>query len=163
MSTPLAEVTNHDVLETLDACLAACMDGMKGYATAASDTHDTGLKSIFEKYAAQRAEFVRILRESIRGYGEHPKDHGTAKGTAHRGFIEARATLEPKNADTMILGECERGELAALATYDHAFDKTPLDALPTGLRAILVEQRAAIQVAHDALANRDLDRRGFHH
>jgi uncharacterized protein (TIGR02284 family) len=159
MSIPNAEVTTPNVVDTLETCLGACMDGMNGYGVAAEDARDAGLRRLFEKYREERAEFVRVLRDSIRGYGYTPKDHGTAKGAAHRGFMEARVVLEPKSAEIALLDECERGEHSAVAAYDHAFARTPLDALPTGLRAALVAQRAAIQAACDDIGAQDIDRR----
>jgi uncharacterized protein (TIGR02284 family) len=160
MSTEYAN--SNKVMHTLHACAKACIDGEKGYLTAENEVRDPELKSLFHKYSAERGRFISELEHLIESFGGIPVKHGTVKGAAHRGFMEARVATEGAT-DALILGECERGELAAIAAYDHAFGQTPVDTLPTDVREAVVQQRAAILAAYDALTNQDVTRRRYVH
>jgi uncharacterized protein (TIGR02284 family) len=160
MSTEYA--TSNSIIHTLDACAKACIDGHKGYLAAAKDVRSEELKTLFEKYADERAGFISELEHLIESFGGVPINCGTAKGTAHRGFLEARVSMEGAT-DAVILGECDRGELAAIAAYDHAFGKTPLDMLPGDVRQAVIEQRGAIRAAYDDITKQDVSRRRAAH
>jgi uncharacterized protein (TIGR02284 family) len=154
--------TTHSILHTLDVCAKACIDGHKGYLAAAKDVRDPELRSLFEKYADERAGFIAELEHLIESFGGAPVNQGTVKGTAHRGFLDARVSMEGAT-DAVLLGECERGELAAIAAYDRAFGRTPLDTLPGDVRQAVVGQRGAIRAAYDDIAKQDVSRRRAAH
>jgi uncharacterized protein (TIGR02284 family) len=158
MATTIAESTSTSIVNTLNACIRACIDGERGYRAAAADVHDPMLRAKLEKYATERAGFASSLVELVESFGGRPAAHGTARGAAHRGFLEARAATE-RATDAVVLGECERGKLGALAAYDRAFEKTPLDTLPIDVRSVVVKQRAAIQTAYDDVTRIDVGRR----
>lgn len=140
-------------IKALNACIEISTDGEKGYASAAADVRDRVLKALFMQYSRQRAEFVIALQDSIRELGGFPENEGTLRGALHRGFLDARRALEG-GEDRLVVVECERGERAALAAYDRAFQEIPLgDHTPSALH-LLVAQRATIKGAHDVLLNR---------
>jgi uncharacterized protein (TIGR02284 family) len=146
---------------TLRACAKACIDGERGYAAAAKDVRDPELRGLFESYSKQRAGFVSALEHLLESLGGPPVEHGSIRGLVHRGFLDARVSMEGAT-DAVILGECERGELAAIAAYDREFERTPIDSLPPDVRALVVEQRAAIRTAYDEITKRDLAHRRAH-
>jgi uncharacterized protein (TIGR02284 family) len=159
MSTEYA--ASNDLMHTLHACAKACIDGELGYLAAAREVGDPELKGVFEKYSQQRAGFVSALEHFIESLGGTSEMHGSTRGAMHRGFMEARVAMEGAT-DTLILGECGRGELAAIAAYDREFESTPVDSLPLDVRAAVVEQRAAIRAAYDDITTRDLAHRRTH-
>lgn len=134
-------------------CIEVCIDGEKGYALAAADVRDPSLKSLLHFYAKQRADFVQELQGALGRLGVFAMSEGTGRGLAHRALIEAKRALGGPN-DTLLLTACERGDRAALAVYDELFSKIPLETLTPELRSTLVDQRAAIQSAHDDVARR---------
>lgn len=152
---PVTLEPNRELIYALNRCIEACIDGEKGYANAAADVRDETLKSVFHSYSNQRSEFVRTLQSTIEALGGFAENHGTARGTAHRGFTEARMALEGR-PESVALAECERGESKALAVYDRFLASLPMDALPAPIRIMLVDQRAAIKLAHDDVLTRDL-------
>jgi uncharacterized protein (TIGR02284 family) len=137
------------IMHTLHACARACIDGELGYLAAARDVHDPELRGVFEKYSRERAGFVSALEHFIESLGGTSEEHGSADGLA-----EARAPTEGAT-DGVILGECERGELAAIAIYDRELESTPLDSLPVDVRATVVEHRAAFRAAYEDITHRD--------
>jgi uncharacterized protein (TIGR02284 family) len=153
MSTESA--ASNRVMHTLHACAKACIDGELGYLAAARDARDPELKGVFEKYSKERARFVSALEHFIVSLGGSSEERGSVGGDVRRGFMAARVSTEGPT-DAVILGECERGELAAIATYDHELETTPLDSLPLDVRATVVEQRAAFRAAYDDITKRDL-------
>lgn len=146
---------NRELIYALNRCIEACIDGEKGYANAAADVRDETLKSVFHSYSNQRSEFVRALQLTIEALGGFAENQGTARGTAHRGFTEARMALEGR-PESVALAECERGESKALAIYDRFLTSLPMDTLPAPIRIMLIDQRAAIKLAHDDVLTRDL-------
>lgn len=162
MPTQTTDTMTPKIIRTLNACIEACIDGEKGYAIAAANVRDETLKALFHKYAEQREDFVRVLQRAIEKLGGYAENQGSAKGMLHRGLAGARIALEG-HTDEVILSECERGELGAVAAYDRAFAKTPIDMLPADVRALLVEQRAAIKAAYDDITREDLRRRFARH
>jgi uncharacterized protein (TIGR02284 family) len=162
MLTPTTESLTPKIIRTLNTCIEVCIDGEKGYAIAAANVRDETLKALFHKYAEQREDFVRALQRAIDNLGGYAENEGSTKGTLHRGLSGARIALEGRT-DEVILGECERGELGALAAYDRAFAKVSLDAMPPNVRSLLIEQRAAIQSAYDDITREDIRRRFAHH
>lgn len=152
------EAISPGVIVALNSCVEACIDGEKGYALAAANVRDPMLKVLLRRYAAQRAEFVLALQTVIEGLGGFSENEGTTKGALHRGFTSARVAIEGRT-DVVILGECERGEVAALEIYDHALDSMPLELLPPQVRILVVDQRAAIKLAHDDITREDLKHR----
>lgn len=151
-------LANRVIIAGLNRCIEACVDGEKGYAIAAANIRDESLKRRLMGYSEQRAEFVIALQKEIEKLGGFAENQGSAKGAIHRGFASARVALEGRT-DAVILGECERGELAALAMYDDVLAKLPMDTLPPELRILLVDQRAVIKLAHDEITRHDLRHR----
>lgn len=127
----------------LNGCIETCTDGEKGYATAAADVRDVGLKSYFQGKSEERADFVVALQEAISALSAVPENEGSTAGALHRGFVGIRKALEGRS-DALVLEECLRGEKAALAAYEKAIAHASLDVASSTLRALLVHQRDAI-------------------
>lgn len=141
------------VFRNLNACIDVSTDSEKGFAVAAADVRDPALKSLFEHYASERAGQARALQAAVGRMGAVPVNGGTVRGTLHRGWMETKQVVRGP-ADRLVLEECERGERKALDTYDDAFVECPLDELPPRVRALLIEQRARIALAHAELEKR---------
>lgn len=159
MSTQaMTEMMTSKAVHAINDCIEACFDGWRGYRAAALVALDPGIVGLLQSHSAVRAEFARALEVALVKHGSTPKDHGTIKGAAHRGFMELRFNLEGAT-DAVVLGECERGDLKTLSVYDRAL----VMAVPADLRALLVEQRGIIAKAYDDLVARDLEGRGASH
>jgi uncharacterized protein (TIGR02284 family) len=127
----------------LAAVLRACDDGEKGYRAAASDVDDPGCQLVFTHYADERARFAKELQTAAHeAMGASIAQNGSPFGTLHRGWMGARATLA-QGSSRAVLGECQRGEDAALRTYCAALRAD----LPPGIRELVQEQYEAIKRA----------------
>lgn len=141
-----------DVLVALRICIDACNDGERAFAVAAADVVSEELKQTFRARREERANFVLALEHAVQSLGglrlmKRPDVSGT-----HRGWATVRE-LAGDRTDTAIAEECERSERLALGAYQSAFGRTPLDALPVDLCALLKLQYAAIQMSVNHLGS----------
>jgi uncharacterized protein (TIGR02284 family) len=133
-------------LSALERIIDACRDGERGYAEAAEDIQEPGLKALFGLYAEQRRKFAEALEEHFEHLGGERSPHPRIAGRIHRRWLDLRSTIDHGSAVGM-LAECERGEHAARARYEHALSIP----MPPRVRDLLLEQLGEIQRAHDEL------------
>jgi uncharacterized protein (TIGR02284 family) len=139
------------VRSTLDRLIRTCIDGQKGFESAAENVSDLNLKRLFESYAQQRTEFAAELQQELRRIGEEPTDTGHTSAALHRGVMDLKAAVSGRDEGT-IISECERGEDLAIETYESALGAS----VPEELRSLVERQFLRIREAHDQL--RSLER-----
>ena len=147
-SLTIQQAESGHVVFVLNTCIEVCMDREKGYAAAAADVRQPSLKAILHQKSKERAGFVLALQSAIQKLGAFAENEGTARGTAHRGWMDVRLALGGRN-DRVIVEEWARGEQAALKAYEAAIVREPLGTLPKDVRALVQEQYAAIQAGFD--------------
>ena len=133
-----------DFSGTLNELIQTCIDGQKGFETAAQAVEDPQLKQELKQYSEQRGDFAQELQRLVASGGEEATDHGSVSGAAHRGWMNLRTAVTSQNTHA-ILAECERGEDSAVETYRDALDEP----LPPQLALPVASQYQAIQQAHD--------------
>ncbi|MDQ2844044.1 MAG: PA2169 family four-helix-bundle protein [Acidobacteriota bacterium] len=138
-----------DVSDVLNGLIETAKDGEQGFKTAAEKAKESSLKSLFSKYASQRASYVQELQTAVSGLGEKPTESGHAAAGLHRGWINLKQALS-KNEDKAIIDEAESGEDAAKKAYSEALQKT----LPTDIKALVQKQYNGVLEAHGVV--RDL-------
>ena len=145
MSTTSTQQTDpRDIIGALNKCIEICTDGEKGYAAAAADVRAPDLKALFQAKSKERADFVLALQAALQKLGAFSENEGTARGTAHRGWVGARLALEGRK-DRVVVEECARGEQMALKAFEKALMRAPLVTLPQDLRTMLQHQYTAIK------------------
>ncbi|HWP46704.1 MAG TPA: PA2169 family four-helix-bundle protein [Candidatus Limnocylindrales bacterium] len=139
-------ISHREAISVLNNLIETCKDGENGFQTAAEGIKDSQLKSLFNSYAQQRAQFASELQREVRRLGGQPEDSGSVTASIHRGWmnIKSAVTGEDKAA---IISECERGEDVAVKTYKEALNAN----LPADIRVIVEQQYAKIQEAHDKI------------
>lgn len=144
MATETQEVTS-----VLNGLIETCKDGENGFRKAAADVQDSSLRSLFSKYASQRANFAQELQQLVSGLGEKPAagEHLSAK--LHRGWLGLKEAVTG-DKDKAIIFEAEAGEDAAMKNYKEALQQP----LPPSVLAVVQTQFAGVQEAHNAV--RDL-------
>ena len=135
------EDSNKKLIDDLNHLVTICNDGRYGYETAAEDADSAALRAMFTEYSAERAEFVRQLKEEIRRSGAKPEDGGGPLGAIHRAWIDLKSALASKD-NKAVLGACITGEKAAVNAYTAVLKNNDL---PQGLRAMLNQQRRSIE------------------
>ncbi|MBV8706021.1 MAG: PA2169 family four-helix-bundle protein [Acidobacteriaceae bacterium] len=138
-----------DVVSVLNDLIETCKDGEQGFRTAAEKAKDSSLKSLFSKYASQRAGYVTELQSAVRDMGGDPATSGHVAATLHRGWINLKEALS-RDEDKAIINECESGEDAAIKNYKDALSKS----LPANLLSLVQKQFSGVQEAHGVI--RDL-------
>jgi uncharacterized protein (TIGR02284 family) len=137
------------VTSVLNDLIETCKDGEQGFRTAADKAKDSSLKSLFSKYASQRAGYVQELQSAVRELGGDPATTGHVVATLHRGWINLKEALS-KDEDKALINECESGEDAAMKNYKDALSKS----LPAGVLSLVQKQFSGVQEAHGVI--RDL-------
>ena len=124
-------------------------DGEKGFRTAADDTKNAELKSIFMRRAEDCAKGASDLQQIVVRLGGKPEQGGSVAGALHRGWVDVKSKVADRD-DLAILEECERGEDVAKAKYRKALEET----LPDDIRAVVQRQYDGVVKNHDQI--RDL-------
>jgi uncharacterized protein (TIGR02284 family) len=145
----LATDTNSAAISVLNGLIETCKDGEQGFRTSAEKVKDASLKSLFSKYASQRAGFVQELSSAVTQLGGDPATSGHIAGTLHRGWINLKEAFA-RDEDKAIIFEAESGEDAAVKAYKEALAST----LPANVGTLIQTQYAGIQEAHGTI--RDL-------
>lgn len=149
---------SHDtssITEVLNDLIQTCIDGQKGFQTAAEAIDDPSLKAELQGYSDQRGEFAADLQNLVAAVGEAPRDSGSVTGALHRGWLNLRDAVSSRDTYA-ILAECERGEDSAVAEYRKA---TQAD-LPPEFTRVIDNQYAVVMSTHDRVkALRDSQQR----
>src|SRR4051812_9290973 len=106
MADKIASILN-DLIET-------SRDGEKGFRTAAEDTKNAELKSVFLRRAEDCAKGAADLAQIVARFGGKPEESGSVAGALHRGWVDAKSAVTGRD-DLAILEEVERGEDVAKA------------------------------------------------
>ena len=127
-------------IEVLNDIVNILEDGKKGYKTAAEHIEDHDLRTMFNLYAQQRADFSAQIQNEIRELGGEPESNDDTKGKMHRVWLNLRAAVTGNDKDNVI-AECERGETSAIEEYEEALKED----IPEFLKSKLVKQHDEIR------------------
>jgi uncharacterized protein (TIGR02284 family) len=142
-------IMSDNVISVLNDLIETSRDGEHGFRTAAEDTKDPELRTIFSARAGDCARAVADLRQVISRLGGEPQERGSIAGAVHRGWVNLKSAATGRT-DLAILEECERGEDVAKARYRKALEAP----LPDDIRTIVQKQYDGVQRNHDQV--RDL-------
>jgi uncharacterized protein (TIGR02284 family) len=137
-------ITTKSISSVLNSLIETCKDGQHGFATAAEDVKNPGLKSLFYELSMERGRFISELEHLVRSVGEDPEQSGSVAGAMHRAWIDLKSAIAT-GSEHSILAECERGEDSAVSEYREALEHE----LPTQVRNVVQQQYVAVQQAHD--------------
>ena len=136
--------SNRNAISQLNNLIETCHDGAKGFETAAEEVHDSSARDLFRQYAHERSRFAEELRVEVQRLGGSPGGDGSVAGAAHRGWMKVKSTVAGRD-DAAIIAEAERGEDAAVASYEKALES----GLPPGVEAKVQRQFSEVKSAHD--------------
>ena len=135
---------NDDVISTLNNLIETCKDGENGYRTAADGVKNSELRTLFNTYSQQRAQFAAELQAEVRNLGGDPAETGSVAATLHRGWINIKSTVTGED-EGAVISECERGEDSAVKNYKDALNVI----LPANIQSIIQRQYTQVKEAHD--------------
>jgi uncharacterized protein (TIGR02284 family) len=139
-----------EITSVLNELVETSKDGEKGFRTAAEDTKNSELKTIFLRRAEDCAKGAVELQQLVSRMGGRAEEGGSVAGAMHRGWVNLKSAVSDRD-DLAILEECERGEDVAKAKYRDALDDR---SLPADLRAVVQRQYDGVVRNHDQI--RDL-------
>lgn len=138
-----------NITSILNDLVETSKDGEKGFRTAAEDTKNAELKSIFMQRADDCAKGAAELQRLVSRMGAKPEQGGSVAGAMHRGWVDVKSAVT-KRDDLAVLEECERGEDVAKAKYRKALEEP----LPDDIRMVVQRQCDGAIRNHDQI--RDL-------
>lgn len=142
-------MTNEDVISTLNGLIETCKDGQNGFKEAAEGVERSDLKTLFYELGQQRSQFAGELQSLVREMGGDPETTGSVAASLHRGWIDIKSIVTGKD-EGAILNEAERGEDSAKKAYKNALAED----LPANVSSVVQQQADAVNTAHDKV--RDL-------
>lgn len=137
---------NDNVISTLNNLIETCKDGENGFRTAVDGVKNTELKTLFNTYSQQRAQFAAELQAEVRNLGGDPESTGSVAATLHRGWINIKSTVTGED-EGAVISECERGEDSAVKNYKDALNAV----LPANIQSIVQRQFTEVKEAHDRI------------
>ena len=142
-----------EIVSTINGLIETLKDGQEGFKQAAEGVKDSGLKSLFQEFSQQRAEFAAELQSQARQLGEpEPEESSSAAGAMHRAWINLKSVVTSGD-DHAILAECERGEDSAVKEFEEAME----NGLSSPIGEIISRQFGEVKIAHDRIKSlRDL-------
>lgn len=123
-STADLEGSSSPVVNYVEELYERAHDAREGYQKAAELTDSPDLKAVFEENSAQRTGFALELEGHLRTMGEDPNPNASFYGKLHQGWMHIVAKFS--DGEEALLSECQRGEEAALESYQDALDALEL-------------------------------------
>lgn len=140
---------NQGTIRQLNRLYRICKAGEWGFAVAAENVSNRGLKVILKSFSQQRAAFAGEIKEMIEQAGGSISDRRSIRGIIHRGRIDIRGamTIGAQNVENGVLNEALIGEEAAIRTYKSVMGK----ALPAEAQALVERQSEEVQATYEEL------------
>jgi len=132
-------MSNGQTRKALSSLYRIVEAGERGYAVAAANVNNRGLKLLFKSFAQQRANFkTEIFKEMQRLDGNVQPPRGSILAMIHRGRIDifAALTIGDENVEQVVLKEVVFGERVALRAYENTLRKD----LPPEVREMVASQ-----------------------
>lgn len=136
----------HDI-KVLNDLIETTLDSVDGYAEAAENANSEQLSALFRARAGERSAVATTLQDCVRSLGGKPEDDGTALASAHRMFVNLRASVA-SNDNKAVVDEVERGEDHIKSKFENAMKDG--DASPTTM-SIIAEAYASVRSGHDQM------------
>lgn len=137
---------DHDI-KTLNSLIETTLDSSDGYAEAAKDAKSAPLVSLFTARATERRETASTLQRCVRSLGGKPEDDGTMLASAHRVFVNLRASLTSNN-NSAVVDEVERGEDHIKAKFEDAMNDKEVS---PAIMSAITEAYISVRSGHDQM------------
>ena len=141
-----------DVLNTL---ITINNDRIEGYETAAKETEEQDLKTLFAQFSSTSEKCNRELVAEVTKLGGTPAEGTKTTGKFFRVWMDVKAALTGNDRNA-ILNSCEYGEDIAKGTYEKAL-KNDAENLSAEQQAMIKAQHSLLKADHDKVKSmRDL-------
>ena len=141
-------MNSENTISVLNDLIETCFDSQRGFQEAADNATDPSIKTFFMEASRERGRYMMSLMREVRVLGGGPESRGSAMAALHRFWMGIIGTLSGRD-DRSLLAEAERGEDAALKSYEEALEK----AAPSYIHTLLEAQYASIKRTRDLIKN----------
>jgi uncharacterized protein (TIGR02284 family) len=120
----MSQMENEKTIEVLNKLIEINNDRIEGYKTAAKETEEEDLKSLFSKLGRTSQKCKAELVTELERLGGTPDEGTKTTGKFFRVWMDVKAALTGKDRKA-ILDSCEYGEDVAVDTYNKAMINHP--------------------------------------
>lgn len=140
-------MNNAKTIEVLNTLITINNDRIEGYETAAKETEEQELKTLFAQFSATSQKCKRELAKEVSNLGGTPAEGTMTSGKFFRVWMDVKAALTGKD-HKVILNSCEYGEDMAKKTYKNALEND-LENLNAEQKTMIKAQHTLLQADHD--------------
>lgn len=134
-------------IEVLNTLITINNDRIEGYETAAKETEEQDLKTLFAQFSSTSQKCKSELITEVSNLGGTAAEGTLITGKFFRVWMDVKAALTGQDRKA-ILNSCEYGEDAAKETYEKALEND-LENLNTEQQAMIKTQLALLVADHD--------------
>lgn len=134
-------------IEVLNTLITINNDRIEGYETAAKETEEQDLKTLFAQFSSTSQKCKSELITEVSNLGGTAAEGTLITGKFFRVWMDVKAALTGQDRKA-ILNSCEYGEDAAKETYEKALEND-LENLNTEQQATIKTQLALLVADHD--------------
>ena len=146
---------NEKTIEALNTLITINNDRIEGYETAAKETEEQDLKSLFAQFSSTSQKCKQELTNEVSRLGGTSAEGTLTTGKLHRVWMDVKATITGKDREA-ILKSCEFGEGVAQDTYEKALEND-IENLSMEQQTMIKAQHALLGADHDKVKSmRDL-------
>lgn len=127
--------------------IRACRDTQFAFEASAGAIEDRLLRAELLQYSGQRREFIAELIAVARRFGTDVVDPGNIREPLARHTESVKISMDAHHDVGALLEQCERAEIAAMATYR----AVAVPELPAAARAMVITHLTAITRVRDRL------------
>lgn len=146
---------NEKTIEVLNTLITINNDRIEGYETAAKETEEQDLKTLFGQFSATSEKCKQELKLEVTKLGGEPAEGTLTSGKFFRVWMDVKAAITGKDRKA-ILNSCEYGEDIAKGTCKKALENDS-ENLTTDQQAMIKAQHGLLVADHDKVKSmRDL-------
>lgn len=137
---------NEKTVDALNTLVEINNDRFEGYQTAAKETEEQDLKTLFGRFAQDSSKCRQELANEITKLGGTPVEGTKTTGKLFRAWMDVKAAITGKDRQA-ILKSCEFGENNALETYESVL-KNDTEHLSPGHVSMIQTQMSLLKGDH---------------
>ena len=138
---------NEKTIAVLNTLITINNDRMEGYETAAEETDEQDLKTLFAQFSATSQQCNAELKAEVSNLGGEPAEGTKVSGKFFRVWMDVKAALTGKDRKA-ILNSCEYGEDVAKDTYEKAL-KDDAENLTDEMQTMIKAQHTMLAADHN--------------
>ena len=138
---------NEKTIAVLNTLITINNDRIEGYETAAKETEEQDLKTLFAAFSSTSKTCKQELTNEITKLGGEVEEGTLNAGKLHRVWMDVKSAITGKDRKA-ILNSCEFGEDIAKGTYEKALENE-IENLNIAQQTMIRAQHTLLKADHD--------------